>query len=136
MKGIYKCILIVFIVSLIPSFTFAQKKQESIDVQRIWAFGFAENMNDTLVYLSPVQELEGAELQKGTNFLMFREDYALQIKQKLESTYPGSYITSIIFAQSKDKAEKKYLKVRRELRQRPQTLLIELNQQEFQFRKR
>ena len=136
MKGIYKWIMLIAVALLLPNTAAAQKKQKAEEVQRVWAFGFAENLNDTLVYLSPVQELVGAELEKNTEFLMFREDYALQMKQKMENTYPGGYVCSVIYAKSKEKAEKKYLKVRREQRRRYQTLLIELTKEEFLFKAR
>lgn len=136
MKTFYKWMMLVAVASILPHMAAAQKKQKAEEVQRVWAFGFAENLNDTLVYISPVQELVGAELEKGTEFLMFREDYAQQMKQKMESTYPGGYVCSVIYAKTKERAEKKYLKVRREQRRRYQTLLIELTREEFQFKER
>lgn len=101
----------------------------------IYAFGFGETLNDTMTFLSPVQVLEGAETDR-SGFLIFREEYATQLQQHLSEQYGKTTMCVLIYATSRDKAEKKYVRLRRELQRRPHTKLVEMPVNEFQFAKR
>lgn len=105
------------------------------DAKTIYAFGFGETLNDTTVFLSPVQVLEGAETDK-SGFLIFREEYATQLQQHLSEQYGKTTMCVLIYATSRDKAEKKYVRLRRELQRRPHTKLVEMPVNEFQFARR
>lgn len=99
----------------------------------VYAFGFGTSFNDSTVYLSAIQILPEAQIQKKTGFLENRASYTLQMKRYLESNYVGHETCVLFFSTKKEKLEKKYIKVRRQAQRNKQQTVRELPSEEFRF---
>lgn len=69
-------------------------------------FGISTDFNDSVYYMTPVQELDGALLNK-KDFLLFREQYADTFESYVEERFGGTQVCAIFFA----KADKKHRKM-------------------------
>ncbi len=102
--------------------------------QEVYAFAYATNFKDSTIYLSAIQSLTGAVLQKKTGFLEHRSLYALQFKNHLEVTSGKQHFTSaILFSTNKKSLENKYLKMRQRIKKGKKMLLSELPLSDFTF---
>jgi len=99
----------------------------------VYAFGFGTSFNDSTVYLSAIQVLPDAQVQKKTGFLKHRASYTSQMKRYLESNYIGHETCVLFFSTRKEKLEKKYIKVRRHAQRNKQQTVKELSSEEFRF---
>lgn len=112
----------------------------------VYAFGYGEALNDSAVFLSPIQLLEGVELEKGSGFLQFRETYSNQMQryldrrfalsagtQPLGSSHKPHAMCVIIYGKKRADVEKKYVKLRKDIRKRRHVRLTEMPVEEFQF---
>lgn len=109
---------------------YAQKTKKSSPV---FAFGYSTSFNDSVVYLTTVQELPDASLEKGTNFLIDRPRYSSQLRSHLESRYWGHETAVVFFSEKKKKMDKKYQKVLKEQRKKKGIRIVEIPASEFQF---
>lgn len=124
--------LLLVAIGTMPS----QARDKKGKPQKVYAFGAAESLNDTLLYLSPIQELQEAELDR-SGFLNFREEYDAQLQSYLHTQHPGLETLCVtIYSTSRSKLEKKYLRLRREWSQRPHKRFTELPAADFQFQPR
>lgn len=110
----------------------AQDKNTS---KRVYAFGYAETLNDTVVYITQIQELKDAELDN-KGFIHFRESYDAQLQQYLLSVQNGHTMCITIYGTSRSKLEKKFVRLRRDLNHRRHVRLVELTPSDFQFHNR
>ncbi|EHG24141.1 hypothetical protein HMPREF9332_00342 [Alloprevotella rava F0323] len=103
------------------------------DDGRIYVFGISTSFNDSIVYISAVQDLQGASLQKKTGFLEYRSSYTAEFQQYLESKYQSNQTCAIFFATDRNKLEKKYLKLRKRINKEHPGTLKEISASDFQF---
>ena len=130
MRFILKFALLSMAIATLPMTLLAKGE----DKKTVYAFGYSTNLNDTTLYLSPVQVLEGATLTKKEGFLEYRHEYGNQLKLHLESIYPGHQTCAVFFSKDKKSLQKKYNKLRKHLLTVKHTKLTELNSTEFQFK--
>lgn len=128
MRKYFAFALTLLLFTLTPQTADAQKKET------IYAYGFARCFNDTVVYLTSIQEIPEAALEKKTNFLIGRDLYGNQLKTYLESRYPGYATCVVIFDDKKSKIEKSYVKMRREYQKKEGLKLIEIPLADFKFK--
>ena len=76
-----KYILLVAIAALLAT-TMTAKKQS---VQKIYIYGMAATFTDTIVYFTPIQEVDSAWVDAKTTFLQGRENYSYQLREYLTS---------------------------------------------------
>lgn len=98
---------ILLLIGLVLSTTAkAENKQ-----QNVYAYGFAASFNDSTVYITEVQTLDTAWLEKKTNFLLSRDNYSYQLRDYLAAK-GEKYRTCIISFSTKQKnINKKYKKL-------------------------
>lgn len=78
----------------------------------LYMFGFSASFKDSVVYVTAIQQVEGAWIDHKTKFLLGRDQYSIQLKEYLEqSMQQQGRICMVIFATKKKEAEKKYLKL-------------------------
>ena len=78
----------------------------------LYMFGFSASFKDSVVYVTDIQQVEGAWIDHKTKFLLGRDQYSIQLKEYLEqSLQQQGRICMVIFATKKKEAEKKYLKL-------------------------
>ena len=75
-----------------------------LKTSHMYMFGFSASFKDSVIYVTDIQDVQGAWIEKKSKFLMGRDQYSEQLQQK-------NRVCVLFFHKSKKKAEKKYLKL-------------------------
>ena len=103
---------IVLAMVMAATTTTAQAKQVQVD--HMYMFGFSASFNDTILYLTDIQDVEGAWYDTKAKALLARDSYSDQLKTYLsENKGLPNRVCLVIFATTKKKAEKKYQKLKK-----------------------
>ena len=85
-----------------------------VQPKHMYMFGFAASFKDSVVYMTEIQDVQGAMYDKKTKFLLGRDSYSDQLKTYFrEKMQLSDRVCVVMFSTSKKKAEKKYLKLRK-----------------------
>lgn len=97
------------VVMLVASTATAKK----VVVPQMYMFGFAASFNDTIVHFTNIQKVDSVWVDAKTKFLADREVYSSQLQQYLTNQEMPYRTCVVVYAETREKAEKKYLKLRR-----------------------
>ncbi|MBR2244110.1 MAG: hypothetical protein IJ888_05190 [Prevotella sp.] len=82
---------------------------------KMYMFGFSASFQDSIVYMTDVQEVEGAWYDTKTKFLMGRQHYSYQLKDFLANNMQQpNRVCVVMYALTRKEAEKKFIKLRKE----------------------
>lgn len=85
-----------------------------IQTPHMYVFGFSASFQDSIIYMTDIQDLQGAWIDKKTKDLAGQDNYSLQLKNHMaEQLHLSPRVCMVFFSTSKKKAEKKYLKLRK-----------------------
>lgn len=85
-----------------------------VQPKHMYMFGFAASFKDSVVYMTEIQDVQGAWYDTKSKFLLGRDHYSSQLKEHFkEKLQMSDRVCMVIFAKSIKKAEKKYLKLRK-----------------------
>lgn len=112
-------LLLLCTLLTLPSMAKSEKSGEAqVKTVTIYGFGIAQNLADTVAYISPVAAINGAKLMK-KDCLQNHQYYTEQFKNYLDSTYNTTHLTTaFFFSKNKKKMEKKLNKVQKLLQKR------------------
>lgn len=79
----------------------------------IYAFGFSASFNDSTVYFTDIQPMEGVAIEHKTHFLQNRDAYSTQLKDFLAEQGAPHRVCVIIYAAKQKDIEKKFTKLRK-----------------------
>lgn len=83
-------------------------------VPRVYMYGFSASFNDSIVYFTDIVEVDSAWMDSKTNFLLGRDNYALQLKNHLTDNMGQANRTCIVMFNKKRSAlEKDYAKMKK-----------------------
>ena len=103
-----------------------------LKTNQVYMFGFSASFKDSVVYVTDIQNVEGAWIETKNKFLMERENYSYQLKGYLEDTKQQTHrICMVFFELSKKKAEKQYLKLMKKYKKGYEVRYV--NATEFKF---
>lgn len=80
--------------------------------QTVYMFGFSASFNDSIVYFTPIQEVQAYIASDRTHFLVHREQYSYQLKNFFENRGQLNRTCITLYSTDKKKAEKKYEKLK------------------------
>ena len=111
---------------------------KTVKARHMYVFGFAASFKDSVVYMTEIQDVQGALYDTKTKFLLGRDSYSDQLKTYFrEKMQLSDRVCVVMFSTSKKKAEKKYLKLRKKYvgdKKRPSTYEVRyVTTQDFQF---
>lgn len=86
---------------------------------KVYVFGYATCLGDSVIYLSAIQPLDSAIIDHKTKFLNYREDYARQMENALQKIYGKHFTSALVFSSQRSRLEKKYVKLRRYYNKKP-----------------
>ena len=87
---------------------------KSVKVPHVYMFGFSASFKDSIVYLTDIQDVQNVWLDQKTRFLLGRDNYSYQLKSYItEQAHAADRVCMVMFAESKKKAERLYLKLRK-----------------------
>jgi len=85
-----------------------------IAVPHVYVFGLAASFTDSLVYITDIQSLDSAWVEKKTGFLQDRSQYSYQLRDYLADKLKQPHRTCIVFYnQKREKLQKKLQKITR-----------------------
>jgi hypothetical protein len=111
---------------------------KTVKARHMYIFGFAASFKDSVVYMTEIQDVQGAMYEKKTKFLLGRDSYSDQLKAHFkEKMQLSDRVCMVMFSTSKKKAEKKYMKLRKKYigdKKHPSTYEVRyVTTQDFQF---
>lgn len=87
---------------------------KQIKTDHMYMFGFSASFKDSTIYITDIQDVQGAWYETKTHFLMGRDNYSYQLKEYMTTQQnQPSRVCMVFFATDKKKAEKKYQKIKR-----------------------
>ena len=103
------------------------------DKKGLYMFGWAQCLNDTTVYVSEVQFVAGAELDKSKQ-LVNRSEYSDQFKNYMELAETTPHMTAcVLYGKSRSAVEKTLDKICKKLLKKQSGALKKVPANEFQF---
>jgi len=130
MKNIKLIALLLCIFSLCTAFSF--KKKEKKD-PTIYMCGFSASFSDSLVFITNIQAVDGAKLDKN-GFLINRQQYSYQLKSYLESKKDARNATCFVMYSSEKKAiMNKSNKLLNKYEKGHMSIIKTVNEPEFKF---
>ena len=111
---------------------------KTVKARHMYVFGFAASFKDSVVYMTEIQDVQGALYDTKTKFLLGRDSYSDQLKAFFFFFMQLSdRVCMVMFSTSKKKAEKKYMKLRKKYtgdKKRPSTYEVRyVTTQDFEF---
>ena len=111
---------------------------KTVKARHMYVFGFAASFKDSVVYMTEIQDVQGALYDTKTKFLLGRDSYSDQLKAFFkEKMQLSDRVCMVMFSTSKKKAEKKSMKLRKKYtgdKKRPSTYEVRyVTTQDFQF---
>lgn len=100
---------------------------------KVYAFGYATCLGDTMVYLSAIQVLDSAQVDAKTGFLINRADYSRQMEQAMKGRFGKPYTCAVMFGTNRSKLEKTYLSIKRHTEHDKSFRLSLLTIKDFKF---
>ncbi|MBQ2179961.1 MAG: hypothetical protein II450_06110 [Prevotella sp.] len=109
---IFKYILLALLLAgALPQ----EMEAKRIKVPKMFMFGFSASFQDSIIYMTDVQEVEGAWYETKSKFLLGRQHYSYQLKDFLANTrQQPNRVCVVMFALTRKEAEKKFIKLRKE----------------------
>ena len=93
----------------------------------------SQQLTDSVVYITFINEVDSLDLMKKTKFLPFRSEFSLQLKEHMEGTLKKDHQTTCVyFSTSRRKLSKKYYKIKKRFLDNPYTKVMPL--EGFQFK--
>lgn len=100
---------------------------------KVYLFGVSQELTDSVVYVTFINEVDSFDLAKKTKFLPFRSEFSLQLKEYMEGTLKKDHQTTVVFySNSRKKLSKKYYKIKKRYLDNPYTKIVPI--EGFQFR--
>ena len=119
-----------------------QQKREKIDTSKsatytvpVYMFSVSAEFGDSMVYVTGVQEVPGAQLTRKYDYLYFRSDYSYQFTEYLGTAFGASnQTTCVIFDKDKKKLVKRYLKIMKRYEADSKVHLVMVTADRFHFK--
>ena len=93
----------------------SEMQAKHVKMPKMYMFGFSASFQDSIIYMTDVQEVEGAWYDTKTKFLLGREHYSYQLKEYLATNEQKPYrVCVVMFAPTRKEAEKQFIKMRKE----------------------
>lgn len=100
---------------------------------RVYLFGVSQELTDSVVYITTINEVDSFDLAKRTKFLPFRSEFSLQLNEYMEGTLRKDHQTTcVFFSKSRKKISKKYYKMKKRYLDNPYTKIVPVD--EFRFK--
>ena len=123
------------VMLLLPLLVMAKQKAEQYGrgAGKVYLFGVSQQLTDSVVYITFINEVDSLDLMKKTKFLPFRSEFSLQLKEHMEGTLKKDHQTTCVyFSTSRRKLSKKYYKIKKRFLDNPYTKVMPL--EGFQFK--
>lgn len=111
-------------------------EEKATDEDVVYMFGVGTNFNDSVIYLTEINDVHALKLQKKTQFLPFRAEFSLQMREYLEGGLGLQNETCCMFYADKRKTlAKRYYKLKKRYLDEGGWKLVIVGQDKFSFKK-
>lgn len=131
-----RIVLLVMLVSVALGAA-AKKKPASYGkgTGKVYLFGVCQQLTDSIVYITDINEVDSIDLERKTKFLPFRSEFSLQLKEYMEGRLQKRYQTACVFYSDKrKKLSKKFYKIKKRFLDNTYTKVVILGHERFKFR--
>lgn len=124
----------LFTLTMLMSFSILLSAKDSAK-QTVYMFGFSASFNDSIVYFTPVQQVDGYIKPDRTHFLADRNQYSYQLRNFFDNRGQLHRTCVTLYSTDKAKAEKKYQKLKEKYTTKSKNKfdVVELTNEDFQF---
>lgn len=130
----FKISFLLFFATLAIGINSYAKDKNTTGPTKVYMFGFSASFNDSLVYITDIQEVDSVLIEPKTNFLVNRTAYGNQLQFFLNDHKERPNTTCVVFFNRKaEDLRKKYNKIVKRYRNNNATILKTLSQDEFRF---
>ncbi|MDD7304742.1 MAG: hypothetical protein SPF56_06515 [Bacteroidaceae bacterium] len=106
---------------------------QSARMQRVYMFGFAASLGDSVAFLTDVQTMDSAYVHYN-GFLADRSMYSAQLQQAMATRTGKENMTcAVFFGTKKNQVEKKYLKLKHRYGRKNGVVVQALGLDQFRF---
>ena len=89
-----------------------------IQPAHVYMLGFTASFKDSVVYITEIQDVQGAWIDSKTKFLLDRDHYSYQLKEHMSEQYlEPDRVCVVFYATSKKKLEKQIRKLRKKYKE-------------------
>ena len=107
---IFKYIMLALLLAGSTTEAFAKK----VKTDHMYMFGFSASFKDSTIYITDIQDVQGAWYNTKTKFLLGRDNYSYQLKEYMANQQQQpNRVCMVFFATSKKKAEKQLQKIKK-----------------------
>ncbi len=106
-----KYILMALLMSIAVTSETAAKQ---LRMSHMYMFGFSASFQDSTIYITDIQDVEGAWIDSKHGFLLGREHYSTQLQEHLANNMQRpNRVCITFFAKDRKKAERKMAKLKK-----------------------
>lgn len=107
-----KKIVLLCLVAAISLFALQGQAKPKFKQAPIYIFGYALSPTDSTVYVTEIQRIDTAYIERNSKAMMARTMYSYQLQKFLSDTYGlKGAICNIFFSENRNKLDKKYDRV-------------------------
>ena len=99
-----------------------------------YIFGYATCLGDSVIYLSEIQPLHGAIVNKKTGLAEMQSQYSHEFEQALKNKYNKHFTCAVYVSNNKHALEKRFITITKNLSKNKSIKAIYIGQGEFQFK--
>lgn len=127
--------ILVFILTGLLALTSSEAMAQKLKVvPRIYAFGFSASFNDSVIYITDIQEIDSVWVKSKNEFLVSRNNYSYQLRDYLANKKHEEDRTCVmIYAFKKKDIEKKYVKLKQRYTKKGDFDVKYLTMNDFRF---
>ena len=100
----------------------------------VYLYGISTSFNDSTLYVTEIQALNGAWVENGTHFLVGRDNYSYQLRDYLRAQGTPNPTVVTVFALKQKDIEKKMVKLKKKYFAKGTYQIRQLSTAEFQFK--
>lgn len=111
MKIVKYILLTLLLAVAMPS----EMQAKRMKMPQMYMYGFSASFQDSIIYMTDVQEVANVWYDTKTKFLVERQQYSYQLKDFLANNKQlPNRVCVVMFAPTRKEAEKKFIKLRKE----------------------
>lgn len=101
---------------------------------KVYIFGVSQELTDSVVYITTINEVDSVDIEKKTKFLPNRASFSYQLENYVESKLGRPNQTAcVFFSAKKQKMSKKLYKIKKHYLDNPDKKIIIIDENKFRF---
>jgi len=110
MKTIFKYTLIALLFLMAAPGEMTAKR---VKTSQMYMFGFSASFKDSVIYITDIQDVQGAWIDSKSKFLLGRDIYSTQLQEHFNKQQQPNRVCAVYFDASRKKIEKLYEKIKK-----------------------